>query len=77
MRQPHGRFRSVEILLQVKQKLGRKICDEASAYDALRVVHLIVLVFVDHSVLVLVDPSVAPAVSVFSGVMLAISEWLP
>jgi hypothetical protein len=57
------------ILLQLKQTCGCKICVEASAHNALRVVHSIVLM--------LVDLSAASEVSVFSGVMLGISERPP
>ena len=64
------------ILLQLEQRCGHKICIEACAYDALRVVHSIALTLVDHSTFVLVDPSKASRVSVFAGVMLGISERL-
>lgn len=44
------------ILLQLELMCERKICVEASACDASRVVHLIVLLLIEHSTLVLVDP---------------------
>ena len=54
------------ILLQLEKTYGCEICVEASAHDALQVVHSIVLMLIDLSV-----------ASDFSGVMLGISERPP